>query len=117
MSRTGRVALVTVGVLTAAGAVGLAVLGVPVWLAALLGVNVVTVLTYGYDKHAARTRRWRVPEATLHLLAAAGGTPGALLAQGLFRHKTRDRTFRVVFFLILIAQAALVVAIVALNRR
>ena len=36
------------------------------------------------------------------------GTPGALLAQGLFRHKTRKLSFKVVFVGIMLLQVALV---------
>ncbi len=72
-----------------------------------------TMLCYGYDKYRARTGGRRVPEAVLHFMAAAGGTPGAFVGQLLFRHKTRDRQFRVVFFTIAAVQ---VVALLAYSR-
>ena len=60
----------------------------------LLAVNLLTFVTYGVDKWKARHNRWRIPEATLLLLAALGGSIGALLAMRVFRHKTLHRKFR-----------------------
>lgn len=54
---------------------------------------------YGIDKKAARTGRWRTRESTLHLLAVAGGWPGALVAQHRFRHKSAKPSFQIVFWL------------------
>lgn len=60
----------------------------------LLAANLLTFVTYGIDKYKARHKKWRIPEATLLLLAALGGSIGALLAMRLFRHKTLHRKFR-----------------------
>ena len=40
----------------------------------LLIINVVTFFAYGIDKYKARHDKWRIPEATLLLLAAIGGS-------------------------------------------
>lgn len=69
-------------------------------------VSLVTFALYGLDKRAARRGAWRTAEAHLHLLELFGGWPGALLAQRLFRHKTRKVSFRVVFVLAIIANLA-----------
>lgn len=66
----------------------------PAWLAWWLAINVATVLLFGYDKAIAGGRRRRIPERTLLGFALLGGSPGALLAMGLFRHKTAKPTFR-----------------------
>ena len=55
-------------------------LGLPPVYAYLAGVNIVTLLAYGYDKRQAIAGKGRVPEVVLHLAALLGGTPGALLA-------------------------------------
>lgn len=76
----------------------------PAWL---LSVNVATLAAYAYDKQAAMREWRRVPELTLHTLAFLGGSPAALLGQQAFRHKTAKPSFLVVFWLILVAQVAL----------
>lgn len=75
----------------------------------LLAVNLLTFATYGIDKYKARHARWRVREASLLLLAALGGSIGALLGMHLFRHKTQHKKFRYVVPLILLAQVAVAV--------
>lgn len=45
----------------------------------------------------ARNDRSRVPEITLHVLGLLCGWPGALIAQRALRHKSRKRSFQVVF--------------------
>jgi uncharacterized membrane protein YsdA (DUF1294 family) len=62
-----------------------------------LAASVATVLAYGVDKSAAERKRWRVKESTLHMLALVGGWPGALIAQRLFRHKSRKPSFQAGF--------------------
>lgn len=66
------------------------------------GASVIAFIAYARDKSAARRNEWRTPENTLHLLALAGGWPGALLAQQKFRHKTQKASFRTVFCLTVI---------------
>ena len=75
----------------------------------LLAVNLLTFATYGIDKYKARHARWRVREALLLLLAALGGSIGALLGMHLFRHKTQHKKFRYGVPLILLAQVAVAV--------
>ncbi len=54
---------------------------------------------YGLDKRASTRGGWRTSEARLHLVELLGGWPGALLAQRVFRHKTRKRSFQVMSYL------------------
>jgi uncharacterized membrane protein YsdA (DUF1294 family) len=71
----------------------------PVWLAAFYVVaSGWLFLLYGVDKYAARKNWRRIRESTLHLFGLAGGWPGALVAQQLFRHKTAKQPFRRVFW-------------------
>lgn len=65
-------------------------------------VSAVTFLIYWSDKNKARTGQWRTPETTLHVLGLLGGWPGAFVAQQMFRHKTKKRSFRIVFWLIVV---------------
>ncbi|WP_205964290.1 DUF1294 domain-containing protein [Ramlibacter agri] len=69
-----------------------------VFIAAIYVVaSVVAFCTYAFDKNAARRRARRISENTLHLLALAGGWPGAWLAQQLLRHKSSKAAFLSVF--------------------
>lgn len=63
--------------------------------AGLLLINLITFAVYGYDKSCARRGAWRVPEIRLLLLAAVGGSVGALGAMFLFRHKTKHLKFTI----------------------
>ena len=58
------------------------------------------------DKRKAIKQRWRIPEATLMGVAAAGGSIGSLCGMYTFRHKTRHPKFTVGIPAILIAQLA-----------
>lgn len=79
----------------------------PAWFPFLYAVaSAVTFLAYGMDKHAAKKGAWRIRERTLHLLALAGGWPGALLAQQLLRHKSAKAQFRRVFWVTVVLNVA-----------
>lgn len=83
----------------AAFAVAYVVLDLPWWLPALYSVlSVIAFAAYGLDKRAARRDRPRTSEQNLLTLGLLGGWPGALVAQQVFRHKTRKRTFRRAFW-------------------
>jgi uncharacterized membrane protein YsdA (DUF1294 family) len=85
--------------------------GLASWLVA---VNVVTFGYYGYDKARAAAARTRVPELVLHGLAALGGSPAALCAMSLFRHKTIKGSFRILFWCIVVVQVLLIACIIKL---
>jgi uncharacterized membrane protein YsdA (DUF1294 family) len=79
--------------------------------AALLAINLATFAAFGWDKAAARQRDRRIPERTLLILAALGGSPAALLARQTLRHKTRKQPFGARLLLIVFLQVvALIVA-------
>jgi uncharacterized membrane protein YsdA (DUF1294 family) len=58
-------------------------------------MSVVTFACYGWDKRQARLGGQRISEHRLHMLALAGGWPGALLGRQTFRHKTQKTTFTI----------------------
>lgn len=60
----------------------------------LAAATVVTFVTYGLDKWKARHGKWRIPEATLLLLAAVGGSLGAWAGMKVWHHKTLHKKFR-----------------------
>ncbi|MBT8142937.1 MAG: DUF1294 domain-containing protein [Gammaproteobacteria bacterium] len=73
----------------------------------LVVINVSTFLMYGYDKSVAGTHKARVPEDRLHLFALLGGSPAAFAAQKFFRHKTMKKSFKIMYWVIVIIQAGL----------
>ena len=83
----------------------------PVW-AYIAAINAVGFMMYALDKFLAKRGWLRVPERLLHLLAFAGATPAALVAQQLFWHKTTKRSFQVMFWMIALMQATLLYVIV-----
>ncbi|HKB04372.1 MAG TPA: DUF1294 domain-containing protein [Gemmataceae bacterium] len=96
------------GLWLAAAAV-LAVLGIlPFWVPTVYGLaSLGAFAAFAADKAQAGTGGRRVSERTLHVLSAAGGWPGALVAQRQFRHKTRKPRFQVIFWLIVLAHVGL----------
>lgn len=74
-------------------------------------MSVVCFFTYGVDKYKAKQANWRIPEKSLQMLALLGGWPGALLGQNLFRHKNQKRSFRMVFWLMVVLHLIVVAAI------
>lgn len=83
---------------------------IPFVAVALAVINLMTFLIFGLDKRAAVERGARVPERTLLTLAALGGSPGALLARAVFRHKTRKQPFGAWLTLIVFLQVVAGVA-------
>lgn len=70
-------------------------------------INVISYLVMADDKRRARQRRDRIPERTLFLLAAIGGSLGVLMAMNVKRHKTKHASFRVGIPLLLLLNAVL----------
>ena len=56
-------------------------------------INFIGFALMGIDKYKAKKRAFRIPEATLFIVAVIGGSAGSLLGMYLFRHKTRHRSF------------------------
>lgn len=74
------------------------------WLAAAIYpvMSVIAFALYGHDKKRARTQGQRTPEKLLHAAELLGGWPGALVAQQIFRHKTRKVSYQGVFWLVVL---------------
>lgn len=78
--------------------------------AILFLINIVSFCLFWWDKDAARSGEWRIPESRLLWMAFLGGSAGAIIAQQVLRHKTRKEPFRT----ILQGIAGLHVAVLAL---
>ena len=73
----------------------------------VVAVNAWTVVQFFRDKQRALGGLRRIPEANLLGLALIGGSPGALLARRLFRHKTRKEPFSTQLLIIFAVQIGL----------
>ena len=69
----------------------------------------IAFIAYGIDKSAAKAGRQRTPEVTLHFLGLLCGWPGALLAQRMFRHKSRKREFQTTFWATVVINIAVLI--------
>ena len=63
----------------------------------------------GIDKRKAIKRTFRIPEATLFIVALIGGSIGSILGMQVFRHKTRHWYFVFGMPAILVVQIVLLV--------
>lgn len=81
-------------------------LGAVLPLAIYAVASLLTFVLYWRDKHSALKDRWRTPETTLHFFELVGGWPGALVAQQVFRHKTRKLSYQLAFWLIVVLHQA-----------
>ena len=74
-------------------------------------INFIGFALMGIDKYKAKKRAFRIPEATLFIIAVIGGSLGSLIGMYTFRHKTRHRKFVIGMPLILVFQIALALAV------
>ncbi len=77
----------------------------------LIVINLIAFALMGIDKHKAKKKQWRIPERTLFLSAAIGGSIGAMYGMHLFRHKTQHKSFLFGMPAILALQLILVVVV------
>jgi uncharacterized membrane protein YsdA (DUF1294 family) len=77
----------------------------------LIALNLFTMLRFREDKKRAVAGERRIPEAHLLGLALIGGSPGALAARRMFRHKTRKQPFSTWLFLIAAIQAGVIIGL------
>lgn len=70
----------------------------------LVIINIAAFIAFGIDKWRARNNAWRIPEATLFLLAIIGGSIGAEIGMHVWHHKTRHLSFIIGIPIILLLQ-------------
>lgn len=78
--------------------------------------NSLVFASYGLDKRRARRGSWRISEKTLLLESLFLEGIGAFLGGKVFRHKTRNRYFRLVWYLGLLGDIAFLYWLVWLWR-
>ena len=82
----------------------------------LLIINAAGFVLMLVDKFKAKKNLWRIPEATLILVASLGGSVGSLIGMYTVRHKTQHLKFTIGIPLILAAQIVLAVWIVVFTQ-
>ena len=75
----------------------------------LLSINILATAVTVWDKYRAKNGKWRIPEKTLFIIAALGGTPLMYLTMRAIRHKTRKARFMLGLPLLLILQICAVI--------
>ena len=81
---------------------------IAVWLI----LCIISFCQFGIDKRKARRGAWRIPEKTLLITAAIGGSLGALLGMQVFRHKTQHAQFKYGIPAIIVMQVLIIAALV-----
>ncbi len=71
-------------------------------------MNIIGFALMGIDKYKAKKRAFRIPEATLFIVAIIGGSIGSILGMYAFRHKTKHWYFVYGMPLIFVLQLILV---------
>ncbi len=71
-------------------------------------INIIGFVLMGIDKLKAKKRSFRIPEATLFIVAIIGGSIGSYVGMYVFRHKTRHRKFTLGMPFIILLQIVLV---------
>ena len=79
-------------------------------LSYLAAINLIGFALMGIDKYKAKKRAFRIPEATLFIVAIIGGSIGSIIGMYAFRHKTRHFSFVVGMPFILVVQIILIIA-------
>ena len=59
----------------------------------LIFINIVGFAMMGIDKKKAKKRAFRIPEASLFIIAILGGSLGSIAGMYFFKHKTRHWYF------------------------
>ncbi|MBE6750880.1 MAG: DUF1294 domain-containing protein [Ruminococcaceae bacterium] len=61
----------------------------------LIIINLISVCVCAYDKFASKKRLRRIPERTLFLLCALGGSISMYFTMQIIRHKTKHKNFMI----------------------
>lgn len=84
------------------------------WLYAVM--SIATFAVYAIDKFKAKHSMWRTPEKTLHIMELCCGWPGAMLAHKLLRHKSYKKSFRQVFWAMVVLNVVVLFCVFKLVR-
>lgn len=76
-----------------------------------IALNLIGFALMGIDKYKAKKRAFRIPEATLFIVAIIGGSIGSIIGMYAFRHKTRHWYFVYGMPFILVIQIILIIVL------
>lgn len=71
-------------------------------------ISLIAIILTAADKIKAKRGKWRVPEATLLIISALGGSAAMYIAMLLIRHKTKHVKFMLGIPIIIILQVIVV---------
>ncbi len=78
-------------------------------------ISIVSVIMTVKDKSCAKKGKWRVPEKTLFILSALGGSVAMYITMKTIRHKTQHKRFMIGIPAIMVVQALLIVGIILIK--
>ncbi len=84
---------------------------ITILLVYMIIMNLIGFSLMGIDKYKAKKRAFRIPEATLFIVAAFGGSIGSIIGMYTFHHKTRHWYFVYGMPFILFLQIILLIAV------
>jgi len=83
-----------------------------VFIIYMLAISLLAVIVTIIDKKRAIKHKYRIPERTLIVISALGGSVAMLITMNIIRHKTKHLKFMVGIPIIIIVQIALLVYII-----
>lgn len=81
----------------------------------ILIISIVSVIATIKDKSCAKKGKWRVPEKTLFILSALGGSAAMYITMKTIRHKTQHKRFMIGIPAIMVVQMLLIVGIILIK--
>ena len=73
----------------------------------LIAISIIAIVVTIYDKLIAGSEKRRVPENTLLIIAALGGSVAMYITMQIIRHKTQHKKFMIGIPVIMVLQAIL----------
>ncbi|MBQ5319056.1 MAG: DUF1294 domain-containing protein [Oscillospiraceae bacterium] len=81
----------------------------------ILIISLISVIMTIRDKSCAKKGKWRVPEKTLFILSALGGSAAMYITMKTIRHKTQHKRFMIGIPAIMVVQALLIAGIILIK--
>ena len=78
-------------------------------------ISIISVIMTIKDKSCAKKGKWRVPEKTLFILSALGGSAAMYITMKTIRHKTQHKRFMIGIPAIMVVQAIVIVGIILIK--